>query len=43
MGIFPIIVLGLGILSFYRFPIMKEKYSEIEEKMEEIHKEKENI
>ena len=40
MGIFPIIVLGLGILSFKRFPITHEKYMEIKEKIKEIHSEK---
>ena len=40
MGVFPIIVLGLGILSFTRFPITQEKYAEIKDKLEEIHSEK---
>ncbi len=40
MGVFPIIVLCLGILSFKRFPITQENYTEIKEKLKEIHSDK---
>jgi GPH family glycoside/pentoside/hexuronide:cation symporter len=38
--VFPVIALGLGILSLSRFPITQEKYAEIKEKLVEIHSEK---
>jgi GPH family glycoside/pentoside/hexuronide:cation symporter len=38
--LFPAIALGIGILAIYKFPITKEKYSEIKAKVEELHKEK---
>jgi GPH family glycoside/pentoside/hexuronide:cation symporter len=40
IGVFPIIVIGLGILSFRRFPIHHEKYTEIKGKLKDIHAEK---
>jgi Na+/melibiose symporter-like transporter len=38
--LFPAIALGIGILAIYKFPITKEKYSEIKAKVEELHQEK---
>ncbi|MBD3213144.1 MAG: MFS transporter, partial [Candidatus Lokiarchaeota archaeon] len=40
MTLFPIIALIIAIISMSRFPIDKEKYSEIQKEIEQIHKEK---
>lgn len=38
--VLPSVAIGLGILSLRRFPITKEKYAEIKNKLEAMHKEK---
>jgi len=40
MCLFPAIGLCLGAISLWRFPITKEKYEEIKDKLEELHGEK---
>ena len=40
MFIFPTIALGIGILAISRFPINKEKYLQIKNDVEKLHKEK---
>jgi GPH family glycoside/pentoside/hexuronide:cation symporter len=40
MSIFPMIALTIGIISISFFPITKEKYEEIKQKVNELHKEK---
>ncbi|MFX0070682.1 MAG: MFS transporter [Candidatus Hermodarchaeota archaeon] len=40
MFLFPAIGMGIGILSMYFFPITKEKYEEIKQKIEAMHAEK---
>lgn len=40
MVIFPAIALGLGIYSMTRFPITKERYFTVKEKIESLHEEK---
>ena len=38
--LFPVIFLSLGAISLWKFPITKEKYKEIKDKLEELHGEK---
>ncbi len=38
--LFPVIFLGLGAISLWKFPITKEKYEEIKDRLEELHGEK---
>ncbi len=40
MCIFPSVAIGLALILFRKFPINKEKYAEIKEKLEELHSEK---
>jgi len=40
MFLFPSIALGFGLLSMIKFPITKDKYAEIKQAIEKLHKEK---
>ncbi|MFX0145258.1 MAG: MFS transporter [Candidatus Hodarchaeota archaeon] len=40
MGVFPAAAIGIALLLFIKFPIDKEKYAVIKNKLEEIHSEK---